>query len=51
MVNLDHLSEESYRNTTLILQLLRDNLDLWASSDTGDGEAEAAGICEGAKER
>ncbi|KAH8744480.1 14-3-3 protein [Diaporthe sp. PMI_573] len=51
MVNLDHLSEESYRNTTLILQLLQDNLDLWASFDNGDGEAEAAGIYEGAKER
>ncbi|KAH8742387.1 14-3-3 protein-domain-containing protein [Diaporthe sp. PMI_573] len=51
MVNLDHLSEESYRDTTLILQLLQDNLDLWASFDNGDDEAEAAGIYEGAKER
>ncbi|KAH8750313.1 14-3-3 protein epsilon [Diaporthe sp. PMI_573] len=50
MVNLDHLSEGSYRDTNLILELLRDNLDLWAASDTGDGEAQATRICEGAKE-
>ncbi|KAL2276568.1 hypothetical protein FJTKL_00807 [Diaporthe vaccinii] len=51
MVNLDHLSEESYRDTTLILQLLRDNLDLWALPDTEDGEVEAAGPCDDANER
>jgi len=32
---LDTLSEESYKDSTLIMQLLRDNLTLW-TSDAGD---------------
>jgi len=28
---LDTLSEESYKDSTLIMQLLRDNLTLWTS--------------------
>jgi 14-3-3 protein epsilon len=32
------LSEESYRDSTLIMQLLRDNLTLWTSSDGGEAE-------------
>lgn len=48
IAELDSLSEESYRDSTLIMQLLRDNLTLWTSSD--NGEAEAAGTTEGAKE-
>lgn len=28
---LDSLSEESYKDSTLIMQLLRDNLTLWTS--------------------
>ncbi|KAJ2396823.1 Regulatory protein PHO2, partial [Coemansia sp. RSA 2559] len=28
---LDNLSEESYKDSTLIMQLLRDNLTLWTS--------------------
>jgi 14-3-3 protein epsilon len=28
---LDTLGEESYKDSTLIMQLLRDNLTLWAS--------------------
>lgn len=48
IAELDSLSEESYRDSTLIMQLLRDNLTLWTSSD--NGEAEAAGTAEGAKE-
>lgn len=42
IAELDSLSEESYRDSTLIMQLLRDNLTLWTSSDGGDGEPQAA---------
>lgn len=41
IAELDSLSEESYRDSTLIMQLLRDNLTLWTSSDGGDGEPAA----------
>ncbi|KAG5958455.1 hypothetical protein E4U57_001318 [Claviceps arundinis] len=40
---LDTLSEESYKDSTLIMQLLRDNLTLWTSSEA---EAGAAGQAE-----
>ena len=40
IAELDTLSEESYKDSTLIMQLLRDNLTLW-TSDTQGGEAEA----------
>ena len=43
IAELDSLSEESYRDSTLIMQLLRDNLTLWTSSDGGDGEPAASG--------
>jgi len=33
---LDTLSEESYKDSTLIMQLLRDNLTLWSSVDNPD---------------
>lgn len=36
---LDSLKEESYKDSTLIMQLLRDNLTLW-TSDTGQDEKE-----------
>jgi 14-3-3 protein epsilon len=39
IAELDSLSEESYRDSTLIMQLLRDNLTLWTSSDGNDAEA------------
>lgn len=39
IAELDSLSEESYRDSTLIMQLLRDNLTLWTSSDGNEGEA------------
>lgn len=39
IAELDSLSEESYRDSTLIMQLLRDNLTLWTSSDNGEPEA------------
>ncbi|KKA22805.1 Multifunctional chaperone [Rasamsonia emersonii CBS 393.64] len=42
IAELDSLSEESYRDSTLIMQLLRDNLTLWTSSDGGEPEAPEA---------
>jgi 14-3-3 protein epsilon len=41
IAELDSLSEESYRDSTLIMQLLRDNLTLWTSSDGGEPDAAA----------
>ncbi|KAI9882396.1 MAG: hypothetical protein M1823_005860 [Watsoniomyces obsoletus] len=47
IAELDTLSEESYKDSTLIMQLLRDNLTLWTSSESdpaGEGrESGAAG--------
>ena len=43
IAELDSLSEESYRDSTLIMQLLRDNLTLWTSSDGGEPEAAPSG--------
>lgn len=43
IAELDSLSEESYRDSTLIMQLLRDNLTLWTSSDGGEGESGPSG--------
>ncbi|PKA58934.1 14-3-3-like protein D [Apostasia shenzhenica] len=37
---LDTLSEESYKDSTLIMQLLRDNLTLWTSDIPEDGADE-----------
>jgi len=31
IAELDHLSDESYKDSTLIMQLLRDNMTLWTS--------------------
>ncbi|KAF7531602.1 hypothetical protein G7Z17_g13718 [Cylindrodendrum hubeiense] len=47
IAELDSLSEESYRDSTLIMQLLRDNLTLWTSSDSA--EADAAGAADAPK--
>lgn len=33
IADLDALSEDSYKDSTLIMQLLRDNLTLWTSED------------------
>ncbi|KAK6157844.1 hypothetical protein DH2020_012092 [Rehmannia glutinosa] len=38
IAELDTLSEESYKDSTLIMQLLRDNLTLWTSDLPEDGE-------------
>jgi 14-3-3 protein epsilon len=42
IAELDTLSEESYKDSTLIMQLLRDNLTLWTSDmqDEGGGDDE-----------
>merc|ERR1712225_57985 len=40
IAELDTLSEESYKDSTLIMQLLRDNLTLWTSDMQGDGGTE-----------
>ncbi|KAJ5137580.1 hypothetical protein N7526_003813 [Penicillium atrosanguineum] len=44
IAELDTLSEESYKDSTLIMQLLRDNLTLWTSSEaepSAEGSAPA----------
>ena len=38
IAELDTLNEDSYKDSTLIMQLLRDNLTLWTSDTTGEGE-------------
>nr|XP_046254522.1 14-3-3 protein zeta-like [Scatophagus argus] len=38
IAELDTLSEESYKDSTLIMQLLRDNLTLWTSDNQAEGE-------------
>ncbi|KAL6945352.1 14-3-3 protein [Hanseniaspora vineae] len=40
IAELDTLSEESYKDSTLIMQLLRDNLTLWTSDIIDDGADE-----------
>ena len=43
----DTLNEESYKDSTLIMQLLRDNLTLWTSDHSTDAEAGPAAEEEG----
>lgn len=46
IAELDTLSEESYKDSTLIMQLLRDNLTLWTSSEpdpTTEGRESSSG--------
>merc|ERR1712223_481819 len=38
IAELDNVSEDSYKDSTLIMQLLRDNLPLWPSAREGGGE-------------
>ncbi|XP_024136976.1 14-3-3 protein zeta/delta [Oryzias melastigma] len=38
IAELDTLSEESYKDSTLIMQLLRDNLTLWTSDNQNEGD-------------
>jgi len=37
IASLDQLNEDSYKDSTLIMQLLRDNLTLWTSDSQGEG--------------
>ena len=41
IAELDTLNEESYKDSTLIMQLLRDNLTLWTSDHSTDAEPAA----------
>jgi 14-3-3 protein epsilon len=34
---IDKLDGEAYKDTTLILQLLRDNISLWTASEDSEG--------------
>ena len=43
IAELDTLSEESYKDSTLIMQLLRDNLTLWTSDNAEPADATAEG--------
>lgn len=43
IAELDTLNEDSYKDSTLIMQLLRDNLTLWTSDTAGDGEEAGEG--------
>jgi len=38
IAELDNVTEDSYKDTTLIMQLLRDNLTLWTSDMQGEGD-------------
>jgi 14-3-3 protein epsilon len=38
IAELDTLNEESYKDSTLIMQLLRDNLTLWTSDQAADAD-------------
>ena len=42
IAELDTLSEESYKDSTLIMQLLRDNLTLWTSDMQAEGKEKIA---------
>jgi 14-3-3 protein epsilon len=35
IAELDNVAEDSYKDSTLIMQLLRDNLTLWTSDQEG----------------
>merc|ERR1712079_318157 len=37
IAELDNVAEESYKDSTLIMQLLRDNLTLWTSEGDNEG--------------
>ncbi|XP_015785712.1 14-3-3 protein zeta isoform X1 [Tetranychus urticae] len=43
IAELDTLNEDSYKDSTLIMQLLRDNLTLWTSDTQGDGDEQQEG--------
>merc|ERR1712007_105254 len=39
IAELDSVGEETYKDATLIMQLLRDNLTLWTSDQEGEGQS------------
>jgi hypothetical protein len=41
LADLHTLSEDSYKDSTLIMQLLRDNLTLWTANSAGEEGGEA----------
>jgi len=43
IAELDHLKEDSYKDSTLIMQLLRDNLTLWTSENDQEANEESGG--------
>ena len=46
IAELDTLGEESYKDSTLIMQLLRDNLTLWTSDmQVSLGQVFGSGTC------
>lgn len=47
---LDSLDDASYKDSTLIMQLLRDNLTLWTSETDNDAEDEAPTTTDGGEE-
>jgi len=47
IAELDTLNEESYKDSTLIMQLLRDNLTLWTSDIQGDANPDDVQDVEG----
>lgn len=42
IAELDTLDEEMYKDSTLIMQLLRDNLNLWTSDTQQEGKGDNA---------
>ncbi|XP_068601104.1 14-3-3 protein epsilon-like [Brachionichthys hirsutus] len=50
IAELETLNEESYKDSTLIMQLLRDNLTLWTSDVQGDGEEQCKEVLQDTEE-
>lgn len=43
ITDLDNVTDETYKDSTLIMQLLRDNLSLWSQEAAGGEEGGAGG--------
>ena len=50
IANLDELDEHTYKDSTLIMQLLRDNLTLWAGEWEDEEEKGKVGMLEASKD-
>merc|ERR1711998_243964 len=44
LAKLDELPEEQYKDSTLIMQLLKDNLQLWSENDQGEEDIDVVDI-------